>query len=177
MIESLLESLAKGRDVSFDQMRAVTVSIMQGGCNDDQIARLLTSLAAKGETVDEVAGAAAAMGACGYFLSARAVFIVTVLLLVPALMALRTIREAEIDPERAHGASPRRPPRPPAKPGSLMQSRPLLVFACCLLLFYLANAAMLPLMGSVVTMRSARWATLSTKSKAHIRSWFSRKTN
>jgi MFS family permease len=104
--------------------------------------------------------AAAAMGACGYFLSARAVFIVTVLLLVPALMALRTIREAEIDPERAHGASPRRPPRPPAKPGSLMQSRPLLVFACCLLLFYLANAAMLPLMGSVVTMRSARWATL-----------------
>jgi MFS family permease len=104
--------------------------------------------------------AAAAMGACGYFLSARAVFIVTVLLLVPALMALRTIREAEIDPERAHGASLRRPPRPPAKPGSLMQSRPLLVFASCLLLFYLANAAMLPLMGSVVTMRSARWATL-----------------
>jgi MFS family permease len=29
-----------------------------------------------------------------------------------------------------------------------------------LLLFHLANAAMLPLMGSVVTMRSARWATL-----------------
>ena len=35
--------------------------------------------------------AAAAMGACGYLLSARAVFIVTVLLLVPALLALRTI--------------------------------------------------------------------------------------
>ena len=35
--------------------------------------------------------AAAVMGACGYLLSARAVFIVTVLLLGPALLALRTI--------------------------------------------------------------------------------------
>ena len=48
--------------------------------------------------------AAAAMGACGYLLSARAVFVVTVLLLVPALMALRAIAGSEIDPERAHGA-------------------------------------------------------------------------
>ena len=51
--------------------------------------------------------AAAAMGACGYLLSARAVFIVTVLLLVPALIALRSISGSEIDPERAHGAPPR----------------------------------------------------------------------
>src|SRR5207248_11176124 len=36
----------------------------------------------------------------------------------------------------------------------------LLIFAGCLLLFHLANAAMLPLVGSVVTMKSARWATL-----------------
>ena len=41
-----------------------------------------------------------------------------------------------------------------------MDNWPLLIFASCLLLFYLANAAMLPLMGSVVTMRSARWATV-----------------
>ncbi len=37
--------------------------------------------------------AAAAMGACGYLISARAVFIVTVLLLIPALFALRSISE------------------------------------------------------------------------------------
>jgi predicted MFS family arabinose efflux permease len=105
--------------------------------------------------------AAAAMGACGYFLSARAVFIVTVLLLVPALIALRAISENEIDPERAHGARPRRPRiKPPIKPGELMHNRPLLTFAGCLLLFHLANSAMLPLMGSVVTMRSSQWATL-----------------
>jgi MFS family permease len=41
-----------------------------------------------------------------------------------------------------------------------MKNRPLLIFAGCLLLFHLANAAMLPLMGSVVTMRSANWATV-----------------
>jgi predicted MFS family arabinose efflux permease len=105
--------------------------------------------------------AAAAMGACGYFLSARAVFVVTVLLLVPALLALRRIAENEIDPERAHGAPPRHVgKKPPIRRGALMQNRPLLIFAGCLLLFHLANSAMLPLVGSVVTMKSARWATL-----------------
>jgi len=105
--------------------------------------------------------AAAAMGATGYFLSARAVFIVTVLLLIPALLALRAIAENEIDPERAHGAPPRHlSPKARARPGVLMNNRPLLIFAGCLLLFHLANAAMLPLVGSVVTMKSARWATL-----------------
>jgi predicted MFS family arabinose efflux permease len=105
--------------------------------------------------------AAAAMGACGYLLSARAVFVVTVLLLVPALIALRSISEREIDPERAHGAPPRRAAKKsPVRPGELMRNRPLLIFAGCLLLFHFANAAMLPLMGSVVTMRSARWATV-----------------
>jgi len=104
--------------------------------------------------------AAAAMGACGYLLSARAVFVVTVLLLGPALLALRSINAAEIDPERAHGAAPRPRAKPPSKLADLMRSRPLLIFAGCLLLFHLANAAMLPLMGSVVTMHSARWATV-----------------
>jgi len=111
--------------------------------------------------------AAAAMGACGYLLSARAVFVVTVLLLIPALIALRMIFPAEIDPERAHSAPPPAAPRAregrtraPIKPGALMQNRTLLIFAVCLLLFHLGNAAMLPLMGSALTMRSSRWATL-----------------
>jgi predicted MFS family arabinose efflux permease len=105
--------------------------------------------------------AAAAMGACGYLLSARAVFIVTVLLLVPALIALRAIAENEIDPERAHGAPPRHvSAKPPTRAGALMNNRPLLIFAGCLLLFHLANSAMLPLVGSVVTMSSARWASV-----------------
>jgi MFS family permease len=103
--------------------------------------------------------AAAVMAAVGYF-SPRAVFIVTVCLLIPAVLALRSIAAGEIDPERAHGAASLRVQKPLTKPGELMHNRPLLIFAGCLLLFHLANAAMLPLVGSVVTMRSARWATI-----------------
>jgi len=50
--------------------------------------------------------AAAAMGAIGDLVSARAVFVVTILLLGPALLALRFISPTEIDPERAHGSPP-----------------------------------------------------------------------
>jgi predicted MFS family arabinose efflux permease len=98
--------------------------------------------------------AAAAMGAIGYLISARAVFIVTVLLLGPALLVLRLVSPAEINPERAHGSPPSEK-KPRIKPGDLMRNKPLLIFAGCLLLFHLANAAMLPLMGSVLTMRSS----------------------
>jgi predicted MFS family arabinose efflux permease len=105
--------------------------------------------------------AAAAMGACGYLLSARAVFVVTVLLLAPALISLRSIDPAEIDPERAHGGLPqRRRERPPMKLAELAHNRPLLIFAACLLLFHLANSAMLPLLGGIVTMRASQGATL-----------------
>jgi predicted MFS family arabinose efflux permease len=105
--------------------------------------------------------AAAAMGACGYFLSARAVFFVTALLLVPALLALRAMSANEIDPERAHGGAMRaRDNRPPKNFADLLRQRPLLILAGCVMLFHLANSAMLPLMGSVVTMRSSgQWAT------------------
>jgi predicted MFS family arabinose efflux permease len=105
--------------------------------------------------------AAAAMGACGYFLSARAVFFITAALLVPALLVLRLISSQEIDPERAHGGTPQH--RTSARVTELLvlaRKRPLMIFAGCILLFHLANAAMLPLMGSVLTTRSSQWATV-----------------
>ena len=40
----------------------------------------------------------------------------------------------------------------------LLRQRPLLIFAGGVLLFQLANAAMLPLMAGVVTTRSSQWA-------------------
>ncbi len=105
--------------------------------------------------------AAAAMGACGYFLSARAVFFVTAALLGPALLALRMIAPQEVDPERAHGG----PPEPRGRKLTseileLVRKRRLLIFAGCIMLFHMANAAMLPLMGSVLTTRSSQWATV-----------------
>jgi anthranilate phosphoribosyltransferase len=56
-----LGRVAGGGDLSYDETAAAFESIMRGEWSGDQIGLLLTSLAAKGETVDEVAGAAAAM--------------------------------------------------------------------------------------------------------------------
>ena len=104
---------------------------------------------------------AAVMGACGYYFSAQAVFFVTASLLIPALFVLRGIEPAEIDPERAHGAtSETSPAKRRGDIWNLLKQRPLQIFGACILLFHLANAAMLPLMGSVLTMRSSQWATI-----------------
>jgi MFS family permease len=105
--------------------------------------------------------AAAAMGACGYFLSARAVFFITAALLGPALLALRLISSQEINPELACGGPrERRTGKLVTELMGLARKRPLVIFAGCVMLFHLANAAMLPLMGSVLTTRSSQWATV-----------------
>ena len=103
--------------------------------------------------------AAALMGACGYLLSSRSVFLVTFILAIPTLLALSRIREREIDIVQAHGAIPREAPDKKATSVfSLIRQRPLLIFAASVLLLQLANAAMLPLMAGVVTTRSPQWA-------------------
>ncbi|MGL5167031.1 MAG: MFS transporter [Afipia sp.] len=103
--------------------------------------------------------AAAVMGACGYYLSSRSVFLVTFVLAIPTLIALSRIREREIISEHAVGAKFKE--APVAKTASIRQlvrQRPLLIFAGSVLLLQLANAAMLPLMAGVVTTRSSQWA-------------------
>jgi MFS family permease len=105
--------------------------------------------------------AAAVMGALGHLTSSRYVFFATAALIVPTLIALFHIRPGEIDPERAHGGKHDAGLR---KLGegllTLTGNRPLLILAACALLFHLANAAMLPLMGSLLTTRSGEWATV-----------------
>ena len=105
--------------------------------------------------------AAAGMGACAYYFSDRAAFILAASMSLPALLALFHIRTDEIDPTRAHGGV--------AKSGQgnvmagllgLLKIRPLLIFAGCVVLFQLANAAMLPLAASMMTLRSSRFATI-----------------
>lgn len=103
--------------------------------------------------------AAALMGACGYLLSSRSVFVVTSILAIPTLLALARIREREIDVAQAHGAIARDTADASATSVlHLMRQRPLLIFAGSVLLLQLANAAMLPLMAGVVTTRSSQWA-------------------
>lgn len=61
MIEASLRLVEAGHDLAMDQMSETISLIMEGKCSQDEIARLLIGLRRKGETVSEVAGAAAAM--------------------------------------------------------------------------------------------------------------------
>ncbi len=61
MIEAALKLVEAGRDLSMDEMAETIGRIMEGRCGEDEIGRLLGALHRKGETVAEVAGAAAAM--------------------------------------------------------------------------------------------------------------------
>jgi anthranilate phosphoribosyltransferase len=60
-ISTILGYVAAGGNLPVDEMSDAIDAIMRGEWTDDQIGLLLTALAAKGETVDEIAGAALAM--------------------------------------------------------------------------------------------------------------------
>ena len=98
--------------------------------------------------------AAAAMGACGYLVSNQAVFFLTAILAVPAVLALMRIRMGEVGQTKELEVG-----TAVTSIRSVVTDRRLLAFAGCILLFQLANAAMLPLMGGILTMRSSEWAS------------------
>jgi MFS family permease len=99
--------------------------------------------------------AAAVMGATGAYFSSRFVFLLTAGLCVPALVALWGI-----------GAGPHAREQTTSRVMDvaglkrLLADRRLLIFAVCVMLFHLSNAAMLPLAGSAVTMRAGHFANL-----------------
>ena len=106
--------------------------------------------------------AAAGMGACGYYLSNRAVFVVAAALVVPALVALLRIRAEDLRrPAPAGGGAGAEPATGSLLAGlaGLARNRALLVFAACVVLFQMANASMLPLAASMLTLRSSHAAS------------------
>ena len=101
--------------------------------------------------------AAGLLGACGTYISEESVFYVTAALMIPGMLALRMIQP----PAR---------PVPPLPPDAKLDAAPelirtdglrevwrlftdrrLLLFAACVVLFHLSNAAMLPLAAAEVT--------------------------
>jgi anthranilate phosphoribosyltransferase len=60
-IQQALAALAEGRDLGQDDMSAVMGHIMSGQASDAQIGGFLMALRVKGETIDEIAGAATVM--------------------------------------------------------------------------------------------------------------------
>jgi MFS family permease len=99
--------------------------------------------------------AAAAMGACGYFLSSRSVFIVTLLLTIPTIVSCALIRAQEINPELAHGADESGNNKSKTTFWTLARNSALMKFALVLFMFQFANAAMLPTLGGLITMQSS----------------------
>ncbi|MCE9556814.1 MAG: anthranilate phosphoribosyltransferase [Planctomycetes bacterium] len=61
MFDALLGQLTAGEDLSLDQMSVAIDAVMRGEIDEARIGLLLMALRAKGETVDELAGAASAM--------------------------------------------------------------------------------------------------------------------
>jgi MFS family permease len=100
---------------------------------------------------------AIAMAACGHWLSDRSILFLTAILVIPALFALARVRTRNVEPAieltEAEEIS-----ELPAR--HLFGNRQLLIFAACVALFQLANAAMLPLMGGILTMHANSWATV-----------------
>jgi len=103
--------------------------------------------------------AAAACGLVGYAVSTHAIFWLAAVLAIPALCAVRRIRAGEIDYARARGAAHAREVQPESI-RELIQDRRLLLFAGCAVLFHFANAAMLPLLGEMLSVGKDHQAPL-----------------
>jgi MFS family permease len=88
---------------------------------------------------------AALMGAIGYVLSTRYIFLVAAALVLPLLLALLRISGADIHFGRSCGAPDHQATKPNrASRRTLFKDVRFLVFVTCLFLFQLANAAILP---------------------------------
>ncbi len=87
------------------------------------------------------------MGVAGTYLSDGSIFLSAAVLCIPALIALSFIRPEEIDYARARNAAAGKKPADFARIFDLAKNRKLVLFAGSLLLFQLADASMLPMVG------------------------------
>ncbi len=95
---------------------------------------------------------AALMGACGQYVSERAVFYLTAALTLPALIALIPLRSAALEPRRARAPQSRK-----ERLASLavLIDRRLLLFCGCAMLFTFANAPLLMLVSGTLTAKGS----------------------
>jgi len=92
------------------------------------------------------------MGLIGYYLSNRGIFFFVVAFTLPTILTLLIIRPAEIDYNVARGSkSEDEGDGKPATLRELLKDRPLLIFLVCCVIFHFANAAMLPLLGEMLS--------------------------
>jgi hypothetical protein len=86
----------------------------------------------------------------------RGIFIFVVVLAIPTLVALRSIRADQIDYNLARGANAGDAPKASERILDLFKDHPLVVFLVCAVMFHFANAAMLPLLGEMLSKGQGR---------------------
>ena len=114
------------------------------------------------------ATAAAIAGLAAYLFGPTVVFYLLAVMSVASIACLLTIPESAIDHDRARGLHEvglqTRPGagqdrEQPSGLSVLFTCRPLLIFAVCVTLFHLSNAAMLPLVGQKLALQDTRLGT------------------
>ncbi len=101
--------------------------------------------------------AAAAMGAIGTYISIQSVFLLTAALAAPALFALHRIGKPE---GIATVPAVERSAFDWHEIVRLLSDRRLLAFGACIILFHMANAAMLPIAATSITAHAGAYASL-----------------
>jgi len=99
------------------------------------------------------------IGLIGYFLSNRGIFFFVVAFTIPTLWTLARIRSRDIDFNVARGSDDGGQEVGVSHITALLKDRPLLIFLVCAVLFHFANAAMLPLLGEMLS-KGHGWSSM-----------------
>ncbi|WP_298873604.1 MFS transporter [uncultured Bradyrhizobium sp.] len=116
----------------------------------------------RNETFNHAGNAVAAglAGISAYWFGPTVVFYLLAAMAVASLVSIVAIPERAIDHDLARGLDDTNTsPEQPSGLTVLLTCRPLLVFAICVLLFHLSNAAMLPLVGQKLALQDKNMGT------------------
>jgi len=130
--------------------------------------RAFTQRIGRNETFNHAGNAVAATiaGAAAYMLGPSAVFYLLAVMSLGSMISVLAIPEKAIDHDLARGLNEREQGQEHAPDGGqpsglsvLLGCRPLLIFAICVALFHLSNAAMLPLVGQKLALQDKNLGT------------------
>jgi MFS family permease len=126
--------------------------------------RAFTPRIGRNETFNHAGNATSAVvaGGAAYLFGPVVVFFILAVQAVASLASIWAIPEAAIDHDLARGLHDTKDADEREQPsgfGILLTCRPLLVFALCVLLFHLSNAAMLPLVGQKLALQDKNLGT------------------
>lgn len=126
--------------------------------------RAFTKRIGRNETFNHAgnAGAAAVAGLAAYAFGPTVVFYLLAATSMASIASLLAIPESAIDHDVARGLHDSEPHLDRDRPSGLsvlLTCRPLLIFAACVTLFHLSNAAMLPLLGQKLALQDKHLGT------------------